>query len=305
MSIFPKRSVRGTNVTIHWNFNIAHLTEVHVLPFVRIGVRDPDGKVTMLFEDHVLGLPDQQTENSEQEDATPRHLNKNLPLMIIASYLEGKASKERLVEILQNIRTGRHYYFTYRVPDDAPLGKYVLVSEVHSGGNIKQSKTKEDDFFLVEQVTVNASDESGKTKIVNHSPEPTPVKIVRYQSEPGRKIRTSAEAFLMEGNETRNIELNASQAFLIYNEERINIPLHTKNDEFILRDQQTLELERDGKIFLLRNDNDEGYELEGISRIVWEKADGITAMSQLSGEELSVCSAMIKEGLIRLIRYPC
>ncbi|WP_262922874.1 hypothetical protein [Hymenobacter cellulosilyticus] len=44
MSIFPKRTRRGTHVTIHWNFNTARLTHTHVMPFVRIGVQAPTGR---------------------------------------------------------------------------------------------------------------------------------------------------------------------------------------------------------------------------------------------------------------------
>ena len=60
MSIFPKRTLPGKTVTIHWNFNTASLKGTHIFPLVRIGVKDPLGNITMLFEEHVLALPDQK-----------------------------------------------------------------------------------------------------------------------------------------------------------------------------------------------------------------------------------------------------
>ncbi|MEJ7658803.1 MAG: hypothetical protein WKG07_03820 [Hymenobacter sp.] len=57
MSIFPKRTLRGTHVTIHWNFGTAQLTDSHIYPYVRIGVQAPNGQLTLLHDGHILRLP--------------------------------------------------------------------------------------------------------------------------------------------------------------------------------------------------------------------------------------------------------
>ena len=255
MSIFPKRAVPGSTVTIHWNINISHLTDTHVCPWVRIGVKDPEGNVTMLFESHVLGLPD-PIDQPELPKSLLKYLNKNLPLMVISDYLSGQHKRERLVEILQNIQSGRHYYFTYQVAEDAPLGKYTLISEVHSSGKIRYSKTAPDDFFLVEKVSFKGIDESGEKReaiVVNHSPEKTPVKIVSCTPIVSGKMKTAVNVFEMDALEERSVPLSEPLNFLLYNEEREVVPLQKGSLDYLLRNQQVLELnKRDGSTYLIK-----------------------------------------------------
>ncbi|WP_375587596.1 hypothetical protein [Flagellimonas aurea] len=49
MSIFPKRTLPGKTVTIHWNFNTASLKGTHIFPLVRIGVKEPLGEYHHAF----------------------------------------------------------------------------------------------------------------------------------------------------------------------------------------------------------------------------------------------------------------
>ena len=106
MSIFPKRTIRGTTVTIHWNFNTAHLRDVSICPFVRIGVIAPDGGVTILLEKYMLALP---AIREELPVASGKflYLNKNTPLLVLADYLSGRQKKEVLIDILKNLQSGR------------------------------------------------------------------------------------------------------------------------------------------------------------------------------------------------------
>lgn len=46
MSIFPKRTLQDTSVTIHWNFNTSKLKGTHRFPLVCIGVKDPLGNTS-------------------------------------------------------------------------------------------------------------------------------------------------------------------------------------------------------------------------------------------------------------------
>ncbi|MEL6536454.1 MAG: hypothetical protein AAFQ98_13640 [Bacteroidota bacterium] len=305
MSIFPKRSVPGGTVTIHWNFNTAHLTDVHVCPWVRIGVIDPDGKLTMLFEGHVLGLPDPPVAQDGSEESHPplKYLNKNLPLMILAEYLEGNAKREVLVKILQNIQSGRHYYFTFPVPKDAPLGKYTLLSEVHSGGEVRYSKTAEDDYFFIEQVTCEPG-ESSQFVVTNQSPEPTPVKVVHCHPQPEGKMKTELEVFMMQGNESRTLAQKGGDSFLLYNEEREVVPLAKPDSPYLLRNQQVLELHKpDGPSFLLPKGEEEGYTLTPAAAQLWQKADGLLNQTKLDPEELDVYQTMKDLGLFSELNW--
>jgi hypothetical protein len=284
MSIFPKRTLQGTSVTIHWNFNTSALKGTHWFPLVRIGVKDPEGKITMLFERHVLALPSLADEAEAVKEKKLLYLNKNFPLLFVAGCLSGKNSREKLVDILENIQGGRHYYFTFAVPDNAAPGKYTLISEVISDGEIRHSKTASDDFFFVEKVAVQNPihyNGQGKAALVNYSPEPVPVKLIEYY--PGRDLLAKdVEAFELKGNEEREITFNSVNTFLSYNEEREVIPV-LQAETVPLRNPYffALEKETENSTYIMHRDTDEAYVLEGKTRAIWHQADGLNSKKSL------------------------
>lgn len=290
MSIFPKRSIPGSSVTIHWNFNTVHLTDKHVFPYVRIGVQSPDGKTTMLFEQHVLGLPSIQS-RKEMEPSLLLHLNKNTPLLVLADYLSTHHKREQLIQILQNIQAGRHYYFIYHVPADAPPGKYTLISEVHNGGSIRYSTTAPDDFFLIEKITIE------ENEIVNHSNEPTPVKIVTYQ--PDNELRAEdIKVFEMPPGGSISISSFPGNSFLLYNEERITLPLQNQSAIRCIRNQRALCLPKDETLHILFP-NEEVCTLTTAGKSIWEKADGVVTREELcAGGNEQLYQEMVDKQLI-------
>ncbi len=304
MSIFPKRTVPGKTITIHWNFNISSLKEVHIFPLVKIGIKDPNQNVTMLFEEHVLGLPNPENEAPELQKKQLKYLNKNTPLLLLAEYLSGACKKERLVEILENIQSGRHYYFTYTIPDDAPLGKYTLVSEVHNSGNIKYSKTITDDYFFVEKITLDSvlEGEERKAVIINHSPEKTPVKIVECYKDQDDALKTRVRVFEVEPLMKTALLLSANnEEFLFYNEEREVISL-ADSSSYLLRNQEILEVNKGGQLhYLLKKDTDEAYELTAETKELWDKSTGLFPKDQMSKKEKEVFEEMSSEKLIQQI----
>jgi hypothetical protein len=285
MSIFPKKTVPGKTVTIHWNFNTSDLKDKHIFPLVRIGVVAPDGAITMLFEDHVLALPAQQ-----------QYLRKSTPLLILANYLSGShCSKEQLFTILENIQTGRHFYFTYQLAPDALPGKYLLLSEVHNNGQIKYSKTAPDDFFLVEKISIKNLT-NGAVTMLNHSPEPVKVKLVEYYPDE-KPVKTDVSFYDLAGNEEKAIRCKSSASFILYNEEREIIPLASKT--FVLRNQQLLSLEKDDTTFVWNKSTDETFDLQDERKYIWDKADGITTNKKFDQNEYE---AMLSQGLITEIK---
>ena len=90
MSLFPKRTISGGNVTIHWNLNTSALYSKHIVPQVRIVIKNPIGEEYVLFDKHILCLPNiKETSASTNNSSTEGHkyLRKELPLMILADYL--------------------------------------------------------------------------------------------------------------------------------------------------------------------------------------------------------------------------
>jgi hypothetical protein len=313
MSIFPKRTVPGKGVTIHWNFNTAHLKNTHIFPFIKIGVKDPEGKITMLFEGNILALPHSADESFEASASEPvlKYLNKNTPLLVLADYLSGPFKKEVIVDILSAIQSGRHYYFHYSVSEDAPLGKYSLISEVHSNGEIRYSKTASDDFFFVEKLTL----ESIETKkghylasIQNSSSEKIPVKIMECLYNDKQELTTSIKVFEMPSNSLSAIEYNSPITFLLYNEEREMLSLAPGGSVFPIRNQQLLSLSKKEShqevAYVVPANTDESYKLEGISYELWKKADGISPKEHNSDERYSEAyQELVENGLIQEILY--
>ena len=286
MSIFPKRTLRNTQVTIHWNFNTATLTKEHSVPYVRIGVQAPDGQLTMLHDGHLLRLPHQPAETSSP-DVAAQTLPKSVPLLVLASYLSGRQARATLVDLLHGIHTGRHYYFTYAVPPNAPLGKYTLLSEVYIDGQVRYSGTAADDFFLVEELVLGlaeATSTGGVTAMLtNPGPEPVPVRVVEYR--PAEQPTTASRVHEVPAHGTLRVASTEGQCFVLYNEEREVLPLALSTEPVFLRNQQLLSLDKDvdGEpiTYVLAGESDEAYELSGPSREVWKRADGLTVRSQL------------------------
>ena len=303
MSIFPKRTVRGNAVTIHWNFNTAALKEVHIYPFVRIGVKDPAGNITMLLEQHLLALPPVAIAQDAPQEKKSLYLNKNTPLLILADYLSGAYKKEVLSEILQHIQDGKHFYFNYPVPADAPLGKYTLISELYNEGHVKYSKTAPDDFFFVEEVDVQDTVYTagkGVAVLENKSPEKTPVRLIEYHQQ--QLTTHDITTFELLPYEKRQVYFNTLTAFLCYNEERIFIPLWPHNEPAVLRNQQlisiTKETGEEPAVFLLERDGHEGMKLAGKTKALWDKADGLSPVSVLKQIDPAAYDEMVAVGLL-------
>ena len=313
MSIFPKRTIPGKGVTIHWNYNTCHLKGTHIFPFVRIGVKSPDGKVTMLYEGNILALPESKTEVTAEANAPSayKYLNKNTPLLVLADYLSGRFKKEALIDILSAIQSGRHYYFHYSIPEDAALGKYTLISEVHSNGEIRYSKTAADDHFFVEKLVMREAKRNGNgctTTVFNPSAEVLPVKIVDCFYDGMGELTTKTKVFTLPANELFTIQSSSSKSFLLYNEEREVLPLGSENQLFPLRNQQYLSLskktEKGDIIYVLPKDSTASYQLEGIVRAVWNCADGISIKpEQESLEYQEAYNELLKSGLIGEIDF--
>ena len=294
MSIFPKRTRRGETVTIHWNFNTAHLFDDPVYPLVRIGVTDPLGHTSMLMEDDVLALPSVCDEENRQH-GQPLYLNKNLPLMVVADYLSGKQTKERLVDILQNIQSGRHYYWHYQVPADAPLGKYTLLSEVISEGKIRLSKTASDDHFFVEELEI--LEEDGVPIAYNPSPEHLPVKLIDYV--PGARLTADKiQAFELAAGEKRRLNFNSPYTYITYNEEREMLPLRRGKHARTFKNAAWLRLDKPGKIYLFHRSDEVAYELTPAQQLIWLATDGVRLAGELKALDPNAYDELLAKNII-------
>lgn len=312
MSIFPKRTVPGKGTTIHWNFNTAHLKGTHIFPFVRIGVKDPVGKITMLFEGNILALPD-SGDDSKEHSTVPvyKYLNKNTPLLVLADYLSGPFKREVIVDILSAIQSGKHYYFQYAVPEHAPLGKYSLISEVHSNGEIRYSKTAADDFFFVEKLSLKKIEKRENqyvASIHNTSPEKVPVKIMECSYSEKGELKTIINVIELAANTESLLTYHSVNSFLFYNEEREMLSLNPDGSIFPVRNQQLLSLSKkesdEEVIYVVPKSTDESYKLEGISREIWQKANALAVKEEYADKNyVDAYSELLESGLIQELNY--
>jgi hypothetical protein len=305
MSIFPKRTIAGQPVTIHWNLSVPAGLQTPITPFVRIGVIDPAGQTTLLFESHILVLPStgMAAPIALQQENKSLYLHKHTPLLLLASYLSGKQKREKLIHMLNNIQSGRHYYFTWTAPANAHPGKYKLLSEVYINGNIHYSGTAAEDFFYVEKITV--SDSEGMISVNNHSPEPVPAKLIHYVT--GDHTRPSnIHVFEIPGSGIHQLKPEAHPVFLVFNEERIVMALHGIAQKRCIRNQQYLWIHKQEAgeeiTYVFPREGDEGFRLTGIQQQLWKAADGMCTRAQLrQNDNSTVYDEMIAHRLIEEI----
>lgn len=302
MSIFPKRTLQNTSVTIHWNYNTAHLHEEAICPFVRIGVINPLGETAWLFEKHLPALPSIQQEEKKKEKQF-LYLNKNTPLLVLADYISGPHKKEKLVQILENLQTGKHFYFTYNIPGNAPLGKYLVVSEVHNGGHIRYSTTAADDFFFVEKIEISRShsNQLHQAVIVNLSPEPVPVKIIHYTPE---QLITPLhiEVYEIPGNAATAALTVLPHSYLSYSEERELIPLAHAGVPRCIRNHQYLLLTKKEpqQTYLIHNQTEEAFALTPLQQEIWQLSNGINNREEVrNSTRQNDYDEMLNHGLIQ------
>lgn len=306
MSIFPKRTVTGSTVTIHWNITLPAGMETSVCPYVRIGINSPDGNTSMLFENHVLLLPSTAAPapSSLQQTGLYQYLNKNTPLLVLASYLAGKQPREKLINILTNIQNGRHYYFSWLVPPDAPPGKYTLLSEMYINGSLNQSGTVTEDFFYVEQLDINTHP-GGKVTIHNPGPEPIPVKLITYIAGQHRQPG-ALEVTHIDAGDCRTLNTEGKCIFLVYNEERITIPLHALQQPRSLRNQQYHALQKqeaaEPVTYVLPREGEEAWRLTGAQQAIWQSANGMMSAAQLRAIDSLAYDELRTHGLITEIQ---
>lgn len=247
----------------------------------------------MLFEENMLLLPAMGTAKTNDH-------KKQTPLLVLASYLATPQQREKLIEILTNIQNGRHYYFTWQVPTDAVPGKYTLLSEMYIDGTVKHSGTASEDFFYIEQLNIGVH-AKGEVLIHNPGPEPVPAKLIYYLAN-NHQHPESIEVFYIAPGEHRAVNTAGKSVFLVYNEERITIPLHTWQQPRVLRNQQHLFLqkEKEGELlsYVLPREGETAWRLSEQQWKIWQAADGMGNAAMVREKHSAGYDEMIAQGLI-------
>ncbi len=300
MSIIPKRALPGDNILIHVNFHQTDLSEKHHFSLLKLSIIDPLEQETVLKEDHILTLPS----SSKHEQVSKNQ--KYFPLLLLANRLNIQNPHESLEEILHRLHSGRHYYFIYRIPHSSPLGKHILVLQLFSDGFLNLSKTIDNDYFYVEQITlldVARTSNGYMTRIYNSSPEPVPAKIVECFDDENQLTTRSRYVELPAGH-TKEIAITSSKSFLLYNEERVTLPLIQAHSPFVIRNPQMRSLPDTASMqevtYAFPIEQGQAHELTGMAKKIWDAASGLNTKDEL-GEKAhtQTYQEMLANGLIK------
>jgi hypothetical protein len=167
-------------------------------------------------------------------------------------------------------------------------------------GSVKHSGTSTEDFFYIEQLNIDTY-AGGEVIIHNPGPEPVPAKLITYLA--GHHQRPEAmEVFYISPGERRNVNTAGKSIFLVYNEERITIPLHTYQQPRTLRNQFHLFLqkEKDGEqqSYVLPREGETAWRLSGPQREIWQSADGMHSAALVKEKHSAGYDEMLAQGLI-------
>ncbi|MDJ0841333.1 MAG: hypothetical protein QNK37_32785 [Acidobacteriota bacterium] len=297
MSIFPKKARRGDRVTIH-HAMLAQKVKEFVFPYVRLGVKDPAGDWTPLFEGHLMKMP--KVSPTVSEPGASGNLRRSLPIHVLAGYLSTGSKRQQLTEILEGIPDAVHRYFVYEVPADARPGRYEVISELYVNGRKRLSGTRDEDFFFVEELTVNSVESHGdgwRVRVTNLSQEPVQVALAAYgQDDFQMRIHT------IPGDVETSLAYDQAETFLVWSEGRVVQPLFDRSEPLCLRNQRYTvfrDKEDADAVFIMDAETEDGFRLEGRARSLMLAADGKTTRSRLrTGETEEIYDELVANGLI-------
>lgn len=294
MSIFPKRTVAGETITIHTNV-LSHDQQQVIYPYLRTIIRSPTGEVYTVFSGHVLIFPGNVSQDHYKA-------NQGFPFLLLAQAVQSK-SAEQIESFVERIRQGRHFYYHFTIPADAPPGKYIVETENWLKGHVATSTTAAEDHFYVEQVTLVQSERTPagiKSIIKNHSSEPLPTRIVKMDA--AQNIQS--EVMILPGAQTAVITFN-HQAFLLYNEERKCLALVPAHKTAVIRNQRYVHTtmdEDDAPVTYVMNDAQDVVSLQGLSHALWHQAEALNMTEEaLSHQERDMLHKMYDNNLLKQV----
>jgi len=312
MSVFPKRTKPGGCVTIHLAISPSNGTDRVLFPKIALDVINPAGEAQRIADCHLVLVPNRTASNYGDEDNGVRTgLVGGTPLIVLADYLDGPGKRRELADIIKGMPHAMHYYFHYAIPADALPGKYRFVSETFLDGRRFLSGTQEDDLFLVEKLSIGSLEKNGEGKpisvsIINHSPEPAPVLVVRPANTGERR------SVLMEIPGLSEVAHPFGEGIdgvsFLYNEGR-EVLLAQDDGNRIVRNQTLVSFDKkdgeESKTYVMFPESEDAYILSDGYKDLWDEADGFTSDTDLvarHGKE--VFEEMLSAALVTVMDRP-
>jgi hypothetical protein len=298
MSVFPKRTVRGSAVTIHCAVNLDRLVRDFGFPVLRLLVTDPAGTAVVVLERQLLGVP------TRPGGAAPP--SPEVPLLSVMGRLEGSLDGAGAADLLDSVRHGIHHFAVFPVSTTAPLGKYAFTIEVCIDGAVVRSLTEATDHFMVEEITLRAAGDSPRTPyavVHNPGPDPVPVTVVLLPCG-GTSGAERYETQLPPEADTA-LRVNACCSYLMYSEGREVLPLFDPAVQHLLRNSRISGIRRDGALYLVSRDSGEVHQLVHDAAVsVWGRANGLLRRDMLTEGEGEALDTLRAGGYVVEVTFP-
>lgn len=280
MSIFPKRIAQGDIVIIHLGIMCHEKRFEHPIS-VNTYILSPSGCKYKLFDKVFLTHPlgEDNNENWQNYNSFVRY--RIPPIVVFSSMMSGKNSQQRIIDTLHTHKHMIHYYTSYETFDFQP-GRYEVFSEAYSDGVRLPTKTREDDFFYVDYLSLQSvktdSDNRIFFKIKNHSKEKCPFIYIRRLK---LSDNVTSKHILLLGEEEREFYYDHTQEEVIisYAEGRQHIDI-TKEcfcQKRVYRNPKLFSMKKknDNNIYILSSEDDNtAFILNDFqSQSIWEKTE--------------------------------
>jgi hypothetical protein len=293
MSVFPKKILAGECVIVHNAFHTSKFEEGIYFPLLEIWITDPDGIKKMVHSKvtPIIAFDSQKTEEIYQHNQTTKY--KQLPLVALSNYLCNYANSEDLVNTLQALKSGRHYYFSYQLPLCSSPGKYKVEAIHYLNGEKYASRDSSEDVFYVERIEVSYLKKHVLLK--NNSNESTSIKLIFLDS---KHTIISYSTTLMKGGE--KLEVNyKTKCVLMYNEDRKVIPLFTESTRGILKNPKLPHIIKNKSkpiVTVFGRDSADAFQLEDEYYQLWNASNGFASKHKM--EATKQVDEMLEEQLL-------
>jgi hypothetical protein len=272
---------------------------------VRFSVESPSGEVAVLLDQPILLPPRAQSARTQRSARKLSTRYRGTPLLLFVSeYLRRRGPEDNNPwRALKETTESVHRYIPYRVPEDAPLGRYRVNLEWFHDGGVDGSSTARDDHFFVDDLEVVRVVKDGsrhQALVRNRSPEPVPVRLCEIRS------RNAVEQTFFEVPplSTSAISFRGDRAFLFLFEDREAILLSAVKSP-LSRRNETLRwfADESGPVHVFVGASEaepEVVTLTGEARRLWDQAASGTMRrcDMRDGRNARAYTSLVRSGLL-------
>lgn len=279
MSLFPIRLRPGGTITVHLRF--APKFPGWVLR--RDYLVDPHGQKKLCFERIFPCMPSAKKSQEECELIYKSgQILGGAPLLMAARYLQHDFKRaDYFLDMIVGLRDDTHHYYTLKVPEDAPLGRYHFELEDRINGRVFKSNTFDTDYFLVEQLkllSVEHKRECSVAFVENPSPETVLAELCQYRGDFTEEYEMSVIRLAPQST-TEIAYKNAG--LLLYRDKDDFIRL--QKEKSCLRNPIYQSVFKENTLMVFSNDPShlQAFELTGEAQAIWQEANGFFPVSQV------------------------